>query len=64
MRIVKRILCFPFIAIIGLISAIVGWAKFCAMFAWYGGETLSYKKNTRKCVADLFDIFEKGGFYE
>lgn len=54
-QILLRILVIPIIAILGLITHIVLWLKFIWQYILYGGEMITYDKNTRLMIFDVWN---------
>lgn len=53
--IVKRIIAFPFFAVLAFIGAMAIWLKWIGNFAIHGGEAIAYtKKMNTKTIAELF----------
>ncbi|MBK6904025.1 MAG: hypothetical protein IPH04_14800 [Saprospirales bacterium] len=58
MKILFRIIVFPFVAAIGLAFSLKLWIKFCLNFLANGGEIISFTKESRKTIAHILEIVE------
>lgn len=56
--ILYRMIAFPAVAFIGLISSIRLWLSFCLNYITNGGELVAFKKRTRNTIATLLEIVE------
>jgi hypothetical protein len=58
MKILFRIIVFPFVAAIGLAFSLKLWIKFCLNFLANGGEIISFTKESRQTIAHILEIVE------
>lgn len=55
-RLVLRIIAFPFFSAIALIAALSQWVLYTVNFIRFGGEAITYtKKMQRATIADVFN---------
>jgi hypothetical protein len=53
-RIIIRVIAFPFFSAIGLLYSIVLWIRYSLNFLWYGGEAVAYTKRINSVtITDL-----------
>jgi len=56
MKIITRILGFPFFVGLALIQTFVLFIKYCYNYISYGGEAIVYTmKNERKMISDIYE---------
>jgi len=53
--ILLRIIASPCVLVLHLIFALYKSLSGTALFLWYGGEFISYKKGDRKSIYDLYE---------
>lgn len=55
MKILLRLIAFPFFSAVALLSAIVQWVVYSVNFIKYGGEAVAFTKKTRpKTITDVY----------
>jgi len=59
MQIILRLLSFPFLLVVVLISILYKTVKWSYLFLRYGGELLTYKKGDRKMIYDIYEQLKK-----
>lgn len=58
--VIKRILGFPFFAVLSLLGALFLWIKYMKNFILYGGEAISYThKNEPKMINDIYEKIQE-----
>jgi len=55
MQIILRLLSFPFLLVVVLISILYKTANWSYLYLRYGGELLTYKKGDRKMIYDIYE---------
>lgn len=59
---IKRVLAFPFVAILSLISCLLLYFVYLWNFIRFGGEFITYThKNQRKTIKDIYNKLEQYG---
>ena len=58
MKILFRIIVFPFVAAISLIFSLKLWIKFCLNFITNGGEIIAFTDKSRQTIAHILEIVE------
>jgi hypothetical protein len=62
LEIFKRIIAFPFVAILCLISVLFLYFVYLTNFVRFGGEFITYThKNQRKTIKDIYNKLEQNG---
>jgi hypothetical protein len=58
-NILLRLTGLPFLTVLVVIRAVIGTTKFLINFMMYGGEFISYSKDERKTISDIYILLKE-----